>query len=299
MGTTIIIPARNEGYKIKTGETVLQRTVKDIYEKATGEFEVIVTFDGPPFQDFPDYPNLTVVKNEESQGLRPIINKMVEMAKHKYIYKTDAHCMFGKGFDEILTAGMQDNWIVMPRFYVLNAEDWIWQNEWYYDYFYLSCPFTDPDQFKFKAGGHWKIRTHERTDLKYNIDETMQIHGSGWMITKDFFQNSLKGMSSAGYDTSYMEPPELCLKTWLGPWDGKVMVNKNTWYAHMHKGAERGRTWHLGWDRVNKAYDWTAKHWMRDEEPGMIHTIDWLIEKFWPIPTWPDDWRKRYEEVKA
>ena len=65
------------------------------------------------------------------------------------------------------------------------------------------------------------------------------MYGSCWFLTKDYFENCLGGMSSVGYDTFGMEPPELCLKTWLGPWDGKVMVNKHCWYAHMHKGGQR------------------------------------------------------------
>jgi len=39
-------------------------------------------------------------------------------------------------------------------------------------------------------------------------------------------------------------------------------------------------------------YLWYTRHWMNDEEPNMNHTFEWLIEKFWPIPTWPDDWKE-------
>jgi hypothetical protein len=294
MGTTIIISARNEMY-LTGKETVLQRTVRDIYEKATGEFEVIVTFDGPPFQDLPDYPNLTVVRNPVPIGLKPSINKMVEMAKHKYIIKTDAHCMFGYGFNEILQQDMENNWIVTPRFFVLDAEKWQIQDPWWYDYFYLSCPFTDTFRFGFKAGGHWRVRTQERKGKEFDIDETMQIHGSCWMVTKDYFLNILKGMQTDGYGISYMEPPELCLKTWLVH-GGKVMVNKRTWYAHMHKGRQRGASWNLGVEEAERSYKWTAKHWMRNEEPGQIHKIEWLIDKFWPVPTWPDDWKEIYNK---
>ena len=52
------------------------------------------------------------------------INAAARIASGKYIFKTDAHCMFAKGFDEVLQADMEDNWVVMPRFYVLDAEHW-------------------------------------------------------------------------------------------------------------------------------------------------------------------------------
>ncbi|GAH32756.1 unnamed protein product, partial [marine sediment metagenome] len=120
---SVIIPSRNEHHKADTDkETTLQRTVRDVYEKATGDFEVIVAFDGPPYQGFPKYKNFTALRNKKAKGLKPCVNQMVDIAKGKYIYKTDAHCSFGKGFDEILQEKMEDNWIVMPRFYVLNPD---------------------------------------------------------------------------------------------------------------------------------------------------------------------------------
>ncbi len=297
---SIIIPSRNEFHKADTDkETTLQRTVRDIYEKATGDFEVLVAFDGPPYQDFPDYKNFTAVKNKEARGLKPCVNQLVDIAKGKYIYKTDAHCSFGKGFDEILQADMEDNWIVMPRFYVLNPDTWEWQDERFYDYFFLCCPLTDRRGFRFQAGGHWKNRTHARVESHPHMDEIMQMHGSGWMITKDFFQNCLKGMQSKGYGVSYMEPPELCLKTWLGPWGGKCMVNKKAWYAHMHKGNRgRGKTWELGGAEVQRSYLWTAEHWMTDSEPNMKYKLEWLVERFMPIPGWPEDYKELWDKWK-
>lgn len=291
MKVSIIIPSRNETHEVAPGVTVLQRMVQDIYEKATGEFEVLVGFDGPPYQSFPDYPNLKVLKLPDPIGLKPMVNMLAGLATGKYLYKSDSHCMFGKGFDEILQADMEDNWLVMPRFYVLDAEKWDWQDDRHYDYFYLSCPLTDPDQFKFKAGGHWPERTAEREGKpELMIDETIQMHGSGWFVSKSFFWDCLKGMSSEGYDNFGMEPPELCLKTWLGPWDGKVMVNKKTWYAHMHKGKERPRGWPLSKERIFNSYDYAATYWMSDSWKQRAHDIEWLIERFMPMPTWPEDW---------
>ncbi len=38
---------------------------------------------------------------------------------------------------------------------------------------------------------------------------------------------------------------------------------------------------------------------MKNEEPGMIHKIEWLVEKFWPVPTWPDDWKDYPDEWRG
>ena len=98
-------------------------------------------------------------------------------------------------------------------------------------------------------------------------------------------------MSSAGYDTFGMEPPELCLKTWLGPWGGQVMVNKKAWYAHMHKGGQRPRGYELSASRIRASYAWCANYWMRDAWAARAHNLDWLVDRFAPVPGWPNNWR--------
>ena len=293
---SIIIPSRNEVYKTNEGINVLKRTVQDIYEKATGDFEVIVGFDGPPYLNLPKYNNLRVVKMPDVVGIKTLINILAILSKGKYLFKSDAHCMFAPGFDEVLQADMQDNWVVTPRFYVLNGKEWKWQDERHYDYFYLCCPFTDPRGFRFKAGGHWPERTKEReNDPKYDIDETMQIHGSGWFVDRDFFLNKIGGFWTKDPFGHAQEPPYLGLKTWLGPWGGKVIVNKKTWYAHLHQDSRR-KGFQLGHANEESTYKLYATYWMGNYWEERVHNLSLLIEKFWPIPTWPENWKEIYKK---
>lgn len=280
---SIIITARNEPF--------LPRMVQDLYEKLTGDFEVLIALDGPPYAAMFQRKRLHLF-NREQLGLKPQINFLAEQATGKYLLKFDAHCMVSEGIDEVLQAQMEDNWIVTPRFYVLNAEEWKWQDERFYDYFMLCCPLTDKTgAYRFQAGGHWRRRTLERLNGPA-LDETMQIHGSGWFVGRDFFLKKLGGMQSEGYGNMFMEPPELCLKTWLGPWGGKVMVNKGCWYAHAHKGGQRPRGYPVSMAEVRRSYSWTANYWMRNTWPERVHDIEWLIDKFMPIPGWPENWRE-------
>lgn len=282
---SILVPSRNETY--------LQRTVQDIYEKATGEFEVIIAFDGPPYQSLPDYPNLIRLELPQ-RGTKPNLNEATKIATGQYLLKADAHCMFSKGFDEVLQADMQDNWVVMPRFYVLNAEEWRWQDERFYDYFYLPCPLTDPRLFRFQAGGQWKERTRERLDIP--IDENMKLHGSAFFLSRNYFLNCLGGLEDNGSGSWSGEDIEISLKTWLGPWDGKVMVNKNCWYAHMHKGKQHPRGWNVSSSEINTSYLWTANYWMGNKWTGQVYDLQWLVERFYPIPSWPTDWKQRWQD---
>src|SRR3989304_7363001 len=284
---SILIPSRNEPF--------LYKTVQDIVTKATGDIEIIVAFDGEPYTPLPDYENLIRLELQQ-MGTKPILNIAAKKASGKYLLKTDAHCMFAEGFDETLQADMEDNWVVMPRFYVLNAEKWEWQDARFYDYFKLPCPLTDPRMFRFQAGGHWPERTRER--LSIPIDENMKLHGSSFFMSKDFYIHCLGGLNSMGAGTWSGEDIEISLKTWLGPWDGKVMVNKNTWYAHMHKGREHPRGWNVSYSDINSSYLWTAHYWMANEWAERKHDIEWLIDRFSPVPTWPENWKDLYEEWK-
>src|SRR3990167_1084194 len=291
--TSIIIPARAEdGYN-------LNRTLDSIYQNATGEIEVIVGFDGEPFTSVGNRENFKVIHFPSVVGIKTNINAMAAMATGKYIYKSDAHCSFGKGFDEILQENMEEDWIVMPRFKIIK-DDWSIQmrdgQEEFYDYFFLSSPLTDNRGYRFKAAGHWLQRTVERLLSHPDLDETPQIHGSGWYILKDrFFE--LGGFPLQDPYGHGQEGIWLGLKNWLK--GGKVMVNKKTWYAHLHQSsAKRGYTEDKR--HTEQTYNIVARHWMMNKEPNLTHDMKWFIdEKFPGMPGWPENWKqlqKEYEE---
>jgi glycosyltransferase involved in cell wall biosynthesis len=303
---SIIIPSRNEKY--------LKRTLDDLYAKATGDFEVLVGFNG--VTEYPlkgNYPNLTMIYEGENIGLKPMINKLANLANGKYIFKSDAHCSFGESFNEILEMNMEDDWIVTPRFKIIK-DDWSIQmrdgEEEFYDYFYLCCPFTDPKGLRFKAGGHWKERTMERlpenfvseqqvntiSDINEThpyIDETPQMHGSGWFVNRDYFLNELGGFPEDDPDGHAQEPLWLGLRNWLR--GGKLMVNKNTWYAHLHQNSnERG--YPEDRSHTEKTYNWTADYFLHNSDSKAIHDFSWFLDKFMPMPSWPENWKEIYAE---
>jgi len=290
---SIIIPARGESY------LNLIRTIESIHENATGEFEIIIGIDGPPSID-PEmlevgYPYLKVIRFPDVVGIKTNINAMAAMATGKYIYKSDAHCSFGKGFDEILQKDMQEDWVVMPRFKILNGETWGLQERngevEFYDYFYLCCPFTDPKGFRFKAGGHWPERTAERLISHPTVDETPQIHGSGWFMTRDrFFE--LGGFPNIDPYGHAQEPIWLAMKNWMA--GGKVMVNKKTWYAHLHQqGNKRG--YYMDHAQEVKSYGIAAEYFTKDKWddtwPKKKMTFAQFVNKFMPMPTWSNNWQ--------
>lgn len=166
---SVIIPSRNELF--------LSKTVDDIFSKAKGSFEVIVVCD-ERMQELAPRSNLIVLKKVGPVGMRGSIHQAVNVASGKFILKTDAHCMFGEGFDTILTADCEDNWIVVSRRYSLEPESWsIAESRPFLDYDYIIFPYA-----RRRYTGKW----YQRTDARKNIllDENMMFRGSCWVTTK-------------------------------------------------------------------------------------------------------------------
>ena len=280
---SIIIPSRNE--------TFLQKTVTDLLSKGN-DIEVIVVLDGywpdPPL--LPDN-RLVQLHRGQSMGMRAAINGAAAIAKGKFLMKCDAHCMFADGYDEILKADCDDNWVVIPRRYSLDAENWcIEQNgKLPRDYHYLCYPDPNKGADRGMHGVEWWNRCRGRTDPQYDIDDEASSQGSCWFMTKTHFDDHLNGLSELGYGSFAQEFQEIGLKTWLG--GGAVKINKKVWYAHLHKGKNYGRMYPQSRSELIPHINWSADHWVNDEEPGMVHKFAWFVnEKFPNMPTWPENY---------
>lgn len=278
---SIIIPSRNERF--------LPETVQDIYANARGDIEVIAVLDGYwPDPILPDYPTLKIIHHSQPLGMRACINHGAQIATGEWLMKCDAHCMFAEGFDLTLLADAQDYQVIIPRRKRLDAENWAIQDVGKpdIDAHYLSNPLTNPDGFSMH-GAIWPERDRQRLEIL--IDETPSFQGSFWMMHRTWFHDFLGGMSEAGYGGFTQEPQEIGMKTWLG--GGQVVVNKKTWYAHLHKGKKYGRGYHQNKAEILAGHEYSARYWMNNRWEKRQHDFDWLIERFAPMPTWPADWR--------
>lgn len=265
---SIIVPARNEPF--------LQKTITDLLTKAEGEIEIIVVLDGywmdGPIEDS----RIIYVHLGRAKGMRNAINAGAALAKGDYLMKTDAHCMFDKGFDVKLAAECEKNWVVVPRRYALDPEKWeIIDNPKYpIDYMYLS---------KELHGGVWDEKNKDPELKKKLIDETMSNQGSVWFMPKSYF-NQLELMDENSYGTFWNEFQEIGLKCWLS--GGAVMINKKTWYAHWHKPSDAGRGYSLGSNQAEIGTAYT-KRWLTNTAwHKQTLPFTWLIDHFKPVPTW-------------
>ena len=280
---SIIIPARNELF--------LPQTVADLLAKG-GDIEVIAMLDGYwPDPPLADDKRLVVVHRGKALGMRAAINAAAEIATGEYLMKVDAHCMFGEGYDAILQADCEDNWIVLPRRFSLDAEAWQPRKE-PIDAMYYFYPYIHPDELGLH-GRPWMARGRERKEIL--LDEDLTFQGSCWFMHRDHWQR-IGPMQEEGYETFMGEPQEIGFKTQLGPWRGKIMRNKKTWYAHLHKGKQYGRMYYMSKSERTRGNSYSFDYWWRNRWAERVIDIEDLLDRWMPLPGWPDNWREAKNE---
>lgn len=295
MRVSVIIPSRNERF--------LPQTVADVLGQARGDVEVIVCLDGYwPDPPLPADPRLHILHRGDAVGMRDNINAAAAVATGEFLMKLDAHCKLAEGYDVALVADCDQDWVAVPRRYALEPEAWAIDTsnpKYPVDAHYLSYPWERPeDPTCGLHGTPWSARRRARADVE--IDDEMSSQGSCWFMSRAHFRDRIGTMDTRLYGPFVSEFQELGLKTWLG--GGRVVVNKRTWYAHLYKGRKYGRGYALGPSQFAQGPAVTD-HWMFDRWPGRVRDLAWLVEKFWPVPGWPDDWQAvvaaRRREVAA
>jgi glycosyltransferase involved in cell wall biosynthesis len=284
---SILIPSRNEPF--------LNKTVESLFETAVEEIEIIVMLDAywpnPPLKP---HKNLIIVHMGQVQGMRNNLNSAARISTGKYLMKTDAHCLFAKGFDKVLKADCEPDWLAVPRRYSLDAEDWKKRRK-PIDYLYLTYPYGFDKLYgsgfhgkKWHGeygltGGYYHMEEKKKDIL---IDDIIAFQGSCWFMHKDLFFK-IECLDSKNYNF-HQEAQELCFKVWLS--GGRVIRNKKTWYAHLHKGKQYGRGFWLSKKSMVDSEIYSADVWMNNKWSGQTRNVKWLIDKFWPLEGWPEDW---------
>ena len=278
---TVIIPSRTERF--------LNNTIRDILKNARGEFEIFPVLDGYEPDELVVDPRVRYIRLPQVKFTqkRHGINKGVEMSSGEYVMSLDAHCMVAEGFDLQLAKDHQPDWVQIPRRNRLDAENWCLQTQSDdrppIDYEYTMWPLKfDPYGLH---GFKWDEKTLKRWDIP--IDETMHFQGSCWFMTKDYFKH-LKLMQIEGYSGWGMEAEEIFMKVRRD--GGKTITNKNTWYAHLHKGPKYGRMYFMTRQSQRDCNRFAYNYWVIENKPIFIQHI----EAFWPLPGgWPHDWKKQ------
>lgn len=97
-------------------------------------------------------------------------------------------------------------------------------------------------------------------------------------------------MQTEGYLGWGDEGEELAFSTYRA--GGKVLVNKNAYYAHLRKGRKYGRMYHMSRRELEATGKFAYNYWVHENKSFFIS----LMERFGPMPGWPDDWRTKLYE---
>lgn len=285
---SVVIPARNERF--------LNPTIWDLLNKAKGEIEVIVHLDGYWPEEVIQNDKVKYIHSGQPCGMRAGINKCVAIAQGDYILKSDGHVLWDEGFDVKLAKDMQPNWVVIPRRKRLDAEKWEEEitSKPDIDYERLSYPSDEADWGGAGLNGRiWTERIRDNKNIM--VDKNMSFQGSAWFMTKEHF-NKCKLMDDDRWGEFWNEAQEISFRTVLCQ-EGTVMVNKNTFYCHLHKGKKWGRGYKLQESQLkagrNMAMKFFAgeKVWKDQKKP-----LSYLIEQFMPLPEWDEEKLNKLKE---
>jgi len=203
--------------------------------------------------------------------------------------------MVDQGFDVKLATDCKDDWVVIPRRKRLDADKWeiVHDGRPDIDYMQVDYPYQRPyDRSCGLHGAEWK--RPDRAEIM--IDDCPTMQGSCYFMAKkhwDFlFPN---GLDDANYGTFTQEAQEISMTVWFT--GGRVVVNKNTWYAHFHKG-KRGKGYGFSNDQykrhmagVERGRVYCINYWMNTQD--YKHDFKWYInEKFPDSPGW-ENWEDR------
>jgi len=311
MDLSILIPSRNEMF--------LAKTIEDILTHIEADTEVIAVVDGgkadPPIA--PDE-RVNVIYLNESVGQRAATNLACRLSKAKYVMKVDAHCSFEQGFDRKMLEAFKktgDNATMVPIMRNLWAFDWKcyhcgWKKYqgptpskceqcgksdrirrkilWIGKHNPQSTSYCFDSTPHFQYFEDYKHRPqYEKGKNEKGLTETMSLQGSCWMLTRDkFWELEICDEQFGSWGSQGIE---VACKTWLS--GGEVLVNHNTWYAHMFRtqGGDFSFPYPISGRDQQKAKSFARNLFFRNKWPKQIYPLSWLVEKFWPVKGWTQE----------
>ncbi len=216
-------------------DPLLFKTIRSILDNSGlgNDIEVIAVLDG--YWPKPDLmiqdPRVRYIHLGANRGMRGAINAGVALAQGEFIMRADEHIMFGPNFAKILTDSCQPNWIMTAVRYFLDPEKWERMDIPPFIYEKLKIR-GDNEKFE---GQRWRSRDEQRKEKM--IDETFATQGSFWLMPRRWWLDVIGELDTKNFGPHFQDSHEMVFKTWKA--GGKLMINKNTWFAHKHYSFSR------------------------------------------------------------
>ncbi len=226
---SVVIPSYKDPLLHKTIDSLLENSVLG------DQLEIIAVLDNYwPITPIKEDDRIKIIHLGKNRGMRGAINAGISIANGEYFMRLDEHCDFGKGYDGILTGACKPNEIMTATRYFLDPVKWEVMDlpPVYHEKLVIQDVSEGVRKF---SGVRWKSRDEEQKDVP--ISETLAMQGSMWIANREFFLKTVGELQTEGYGPTYQDSVEACMKYWQA--GGRLMLNKNTWFAHKHRDFPR------------------------------------------------------------
>ena len=150
-----------------------------------------------------------------------------------------------------------------------------------------STSYSFDSEPHFQYFEDWKHRPEYIKDKEEKrLTETMSLQGSFFMATREkYWELKLSDESVGNWGNQGIE---LAGKMWLS--GGRVLVNHDTWYAHMFRtqGGDFGFPYEQSGKHVSRTKRRVWDYFFNGYFKQQIYPVSWLIEKFYPVPGWDE-----------
>lgn len=283
----------------------LARTIEDILSNIEMDTEIIVLLDGV-WCAIPQHERVTIVFVPEAVGQRAGTNLACKLSEAKYVMKVDAHCAFDKGFDRKMIEAFDktgDHTVMVPTMRNLHVFDWVCEDghrryqspsgpckecgkETTRDVVWNPKKRPESNSFCFDSEPHFQY-FNEYPHRHGELTESMSIQGSLFMCTREKYWEF--NLSDEAFGSWGSQGIEVACKFWLS--GGKVIINQNTWYAHMFRtqGGDFSFPYPQQESKVQSAKKKAKELFFENKWDKQTRPISWLVEKFWPVKGWTDE----------
>jgi glycosyltransferase involved in cell wall biosynthesis len=121
------------------------------------------------------------------------------------------------------------------------------------------------------------------------LADVMTGQGACWFLYRDRFWE-LGGLDE-GHGSWGQMGVEIACKAWLS--GGRHVVNRNTWFAHLFRcGDGESFPYEIHGSDQERARRYSIDFWTSGIWPMQKRPLEWIAEKFAPVPTWSAESRK-------
>lgn len=229
MVLSVVIPSYKDKYH--------EKTVRDLLDNSElgDKLEIVSVFDGYwPEWELVEDPRRRIVHLGKNRGMRGAINAGIAVARGKFFMRLDEHCCFAKGYDKTLTDACKENEVMTARRFFLDPEKWEVMDIPPVEHERLDIINVSEGVRKFH-GKPWKERDEKQMNVP--ISETQAMQGSMWIANREFFLKTVGELDTENYGPLIQDSVEVTMKYWKA--GGRLMLNKNTWFAHKHRSFKR------------------------------------------------------------